>query len=510
MVYMFLKNRKKEADVKQYSVNSKDGIIKIEFIDHEKAVAFYHEANFSDKILVRPFNIYFNLTLNDTEMKKFYLEGITEDNQKRLFEIAVKLGVCKLYTSYGAGTRGKLKSTGLLSFIRKDSIPEDSFKKLVEEFGTIGIKISNYVHEKGMKVSLNLLNYVSDSHYDTDEVVLQELAEKEAKAIIERYTENVNINHLSVILKKKEVLDKETKIQKLQTSALFEFEATETTYQVYEKVRKGLKDEALGKVRLFFHSEENNSFLSLITQGLSKPEGCTDKQFEEDLIEHFRTINANVVQVNIYPVVYNKTYIGRVYLKSEEEGKNFLVEYANYRSKLYKFYKERSNPIIFNITVDTKTLRKIKFAEKKAKETEEKIKKQTEANRRDTRRNPNNQLPLQNSFNPMGMLPMAMPPGMNVPGLPPRMEGGMMGMAPFPNKGMPGPSPMGPPQPQGHQAANIRVKISNLVKDKQRFLDMDENAAKRVLAEHLKGLADEQGTASGADAIRHISKDVVI
>jgi len=73
MVYMFLKDRKKEAEVKQFSVNSKDGIIKIEFLEHEKALSFYNEANFNDKILLRPFNIYFNLTLAEGEMKKYYL-----------------------------------------------------------------------------------------------------------------------------------------------------------------------------------------------------------------------------------------------------------------------------------------------------------------------------------------------------------------------------------------------------------------------------------------------------
>ena len=41
MVYMFLKDRKKDSDVKQFSVNSKDGIIKIEFSDHAKAYEFY-------------------------------------------------------------------------------------------------------------------------------------------------------------------------------------------------------------------------------------------------------------------------------------------------------------------------------------------------------------------------------------------------------------------------------------------------------------------------------------
>ena len=89
MVYMYLKDRKKEPDVKNFTVNGKDGVIKIEFNDHEKAYAFYRDANFEDKILVRPFNIYFNLALTEGEMKKYYLEGITEENQKNLFNAAI-------------------------------------------------------------------------------------------------------------------------------------------------------------------------------------------------------------------------------------------------------------------------------------------------------------------------------------------------------------------------------------------------------------------------------------
>jgi hypothetical protein len=95
-------------------------------------------------------------------MKKYYLEGITEENQRNLFEIARKIGICKLYTSYGIGTRGKLKSTGLLSYIRKDEISEADFKLLTEELKAIGIKIFTYVQEKGTKVSLNLINFISD------------------------------------------------------------------------------------------------------------------------------------------------------------------------------------------------------------------------------------------------------------------------------------------------------------------------------------------------------------
>lgn len=172
MVYMFLKDRKKEADVKQYSVNSKDGIIKIEFVDHDKAEAFYNDSNFIEKILIRPFNIYYNLTLGENEMKKYYLEGITEENQRKLFEFARKIGPNKLYTSYGSGARSKLKPTGLLSFIRKEVIAEGDFNRLTEDLATIGIKISTYVQERGLKVSLNLVNFVDDKEYTTEENAL--------------------------------------------------------------------------------------------------------------------------------------------------------------------------------------------------------------------------------------------------------------------------------------------------------------------------------------------------
>lgn len=139
--------------------------------------------------------------------------------------------------------------------------------------------------------------------------------------------------------RKKEIIIKGTdkKETKLKTCAIYEFDTAEKTYEVYEKVRKGLIDNQQVKVRLFFYNEENNSFLSLITQFLKKPEGKSDKQFEEDLLEVFRKVNKNVIQVNIFPMnipnpQMKDTYIGRVYLRSEEEGKNFLVDYPKFRS----------------------------------------------------------------------------------------------------------------------------------------------------------------------------------
>lgn len=85
MVYSYLKDRKMEGEVEQFSVNGKDGIIKIEFFKHERALAFYDEANFVEKILIRPFNIYLNLKLAEDEMKKYYAEGLTGEKLRNLF-----------------------------------------------------------------------------------------------------------------------------------------------------------------------------------------------------------------------------------------------------------------------------------------------------------------------------------------------------------------------------------------------------------------------------------------
>jgi uncharacterized protein (DUF1330 family) len=73
MIYRYLKEEKIENDVKKYGINTKDGFITLEFPDHEKARQYYDKANFKDKILIRPFNIYLNVQLNENEMKKYYI-----------------------------------------------------------------------------------------------------------------------------------------------------------------------------------------------------------------------------------------------------------------------------------------------------------------------------------------------------------------------------------------------------------------------------------------------------
>lgn len=114
------------------------------------------------------------------------------------------------------------------------------------------------------------------------------------------------------------------------------------------------------KAILFFHGDENNSYISLFTSGLYKPEDISsDKIFENALLESFRLVNKNVVQVLVFPVKRNNTYVARVYLKSAEDGKDFIVDYTNKRDCFAKFYKDK-NYISFNINVDTKLMAKIK------------------------------------------------------------------------------------------------------------------------------------------------------
>lgn len=165
------------------------------------------------------------------------------------------------------------------------------------------------------------------------------------------------------------------------------------------------------KAILFFHNEENNSFLSLFTAGLCKPSELTEKQFESKLLQDFRLINKNVIQVNVYHMQYNDTYIGRVYLRSEQDGKDFIVDYASKRKDIFKNYKDQSN-IAFNINVDAKTLRKIKQAEKRAKETEERIKKANEVSKRQNLR-PNNAYPI----NRLSSMPIGIGPNIVLPNL---------------------------------------------------------------------------------------------
>jgi hypothetical protein len=60
-------------------------------------------------------------------------------------------------------------------------------------------------------------------------------------------------------------------------------------------------------------------------------------------------------------------------LRSEQDGKDFIVDYVSKRESLIKCYKSKDH-ISFNINVDLKTLRRIKQAERKANDIAKGIK----------------------------------------------------------------------------------------------------------------------------------------
>lgn len=75
MVYKYLKDNKIFDSVSHFNVNGKDAYIVITFKDHQKALEFYEKVNFKDAILLRTLNVYFNLQLNDSDMKKYEFDG---------------------------------------------------------------------------------------------------------------------------------------------------------------------------------------------------------------------------------------------------------------------------------------------------------------------------------------------------------------------------------------------------------------------------------------------------
>jgi hypothetical protein len=128
------------------------------------------------------------------------------ENQRKLFEECRKIGFCKLYTNYSSGPRGKLKPNGILSFIRKENIPETDFKTLSENLKTLGIKIQDYIHEKGLKCSINLINF-HNAEFSLDESVIQEQADFKAHQLINEMGVAPE-SSCTVVVKKKEASER--------------------------------------------------------------------------------------------------------------------------------------------------------------------------------------------------------------------------------------------------------------------------------------------------------------
>ena len=129
---------------------------------------------------------------NDNEMKKYYFEGVTEDNIRKMFEIAKTVGICKIYTSYTATTsKGKLKPTGVLSFIRSDDISENEFNKLKNELAGIGIKISPYISDKGLKCTVHITNFYNAVPEEED-MEIENKGKAQVESLLNEIVKNKN------------------------------------------------------------------------------------------------------------------------------------------------------------------------------------------------------------------------------------------------------------------------------------------------------------------------------
>lgn len=147
-----------------------------------------------------------------------------------------------------------------------------------------------------------------------------------------------------------------------------EFKTSQNALDNFESIRTAFIREGEAQASLNFHNSETNSYISLFTSNLAKPdEKMSDKVFEDELVKCFRNVNKDVVQVNVFPVAFNKTYVARVYLREEAAGKDFIVDFPTKRDFLIKYYKDVNN-IRFNINVDDKTMKKIKAMQKRAQQ----------------------------------------------------------------------------------------------------------------------------------------------
>jgi hypothetical protein len=206
-----------------------------------------------------------------------------------------------------------------------------------------------------LRCSINISNFFTGEVKKEDFEIMKE-ADQEIKNLIKTIIKD-QVN-TSINVKRKE--------DKVTVTALLEFPENEKAMDNFELLREAFLNKGDTKAVLFFHNHENNSYFSLYTSGLEKKNvEQTEKQFENELLQVLKKVNKDVLQVNVYPVKFNNTFVGRIYLRSEEAGKNFIVDYVTKREELYKFFRD-INRLSFNINVDTKTLKRIKQAERKA------------------------------------------------------------------------------------------------------------------------------------------------
>ena len=194
---------------------------------------------------------------------------------------------------------------------------------------------------------------------------MNEAVRTQANALIRRVTKNPEtISQVSPIVKRREIpLENDKKGQTktvIKIKAIVEFNTSQNALDNFENIRTAFIQEGEAQATLNFHNSEINSYISLFTSNLIKPDQkMSDKVFEDELIKCFRDVNKDFIQVNVFPVALNNTYVARVYLREESAGKDFIVNYPDKKDYLIKYYKDVNN-IRFNINVNDETMKQIK------------------------------------------------------------------------------------------------------------------------------------------------------
>ena len=152
--------------------------------------------------------------------------------------------------------------------------------------------------------------------------------------------------------------------KKGRLSVVIGFGDERTTVRNFELLRDYLnKSQCSARVMIYFGKDQYNSYKSLITTNLVKPDNfLTDKEFELLLFQAFHKIEKDVTRVILFPSKSKGIFFGRIWISNEESGKRFIGNYADFRKYFEQYYKE--NLINIDLNLDTKTLKKNKRLKK--------------------------------------------------------------------------------------------------------------------------------------------------
>lgn len=99
----------------------------------------------------------------------------------------------------------------MISFIRKEPIDEQELNNLKEELNTIGVKINDYIPDKGLKCALMLTDfYKGDLNEDIE--LIEKNAKEQASSLLKSVLKDISqVTGITPIVKRREVPNAESK-----------------------------------------------------------------------------------------------------------------------------------------------------------------------------------------------------------------------------------------------------------------------------------------------------------